>query len=155
MELSFWLRVDPQAFPNMPRIHLIVLFLTSCAIGVAGLAASVARATCGDWTVNVADPAVTAKSGGISGKAVVSVSTMLAPSNHEAMQVPCHGPNCRSAPHEPTPVAPVTSSRIDSGLLTVYCGFDSSMPEVCSPVANDGARPTKGFPLGIEHPPRV
>jgi hypothetical protein len=144
-----------QAFPNMSPFRVIVFLLSSCAIGAVGLAPHVARATCGDWTAQVAYPNVTPKAGGISRKALVPVSTMLAPSNHEPMRAPCRGPNCRSAPHEPAPVVPVTSTRIDSGLLAMDSEFDSLMPEVCSPVASDGARPTKGFPLGIEHPPRV
>jgi hypothetical protein len=139
----------------MLRYSAIVFLFAPCAIGLALLTSNTAVATCGDWTIHGAKTGIPKNIRFISDTVARPVTLLTAALNHETSRGPCHGPNCQSAPSQPAPVMPVTFPRIDSVMLAIRGAVGDSSAESCSSFAEDCARAVRGFPLGIEHPPRV
>jgi hypothetical protein len=127
---------------------LAVLAASACWI-LLTVTVSHAYASCGDWLEHSDRSATASKQNG---------DTLAAPgdiTNHSPAR-PCNGPFCSRVPKQPAAPAPVdissapAKSALHVGLVTLaeYMRRTNIAGEIA-------ARPAKGFPASIDHPPRA
>jgi len=112
---------------------------------------TVASASCGDW---LADP---------SHSMAVAIPTSQEPADiperladRAGGPAPCHGPLCRQAPDQPAPPLPATISvRIDKLGIAAPPAVDDPEARQFGLSPESEAHSARGFPLRVEHPPRV
>lgn len=109
---------------------------------------SVANASCGDW---LADPG---HSMAVADQTPVGISDGQA--NLVSGRAPCDGPYCRKAPDQPAPPVPLIIS-IQTEKLGISAPSAASISEVrrFGVLRESNAHPATGYPLRVEHPPRV
>jgi hypothetical protein len=116
----------------------------------------VTYASCGDWLEH--DPIALGRVAVDRSTAgpLSAIGTNLKADDKGMPLVPCNGPFCRQAPPLPdAPAAPVAQwSTVEHAVLSgSSTGVSISRPDLL--VNNEDARPAKGFPTRIDHPPRV
>jgi hypothetical protein len=147
---GFPLRVGSQMLVNVFSVRRSCLTATIVAcLGVA-LSNQTAEASCGDWLAGHQGPAVTQTNGAGSPEFAQTEPVSNVP------VAPCHGPSCRSNPELPiTPApAPELPTHRDAGALCRLLGVAGGLEFEPFPAVADAAA-ASGYPLAIEHPPRV
>jgi len=115
-------------------------------------AAPSASASCGDW---LADPAHAmqqqAASSSTPAEAPVRIGTQ-----RPTGKPPCSGPLCRQTPGAPAPPVPVTTSlRVEKLTIAARSPASDPVARQFGRARESDARADRGFPLRVEHPPRV
>jgi hypothetical protein len=131
------------------RSALAVLFAVAM---VAGLA-SFAQASCGDWLANP-DPSMASHAATPAAQQASGKGQTLATKSH--LPAPCNGPICGKAPDAPSPAVPATVlDRMDRISIALHAA-DGDLASGRFGFSSDwDARPLKGFPSRLEHPPRA
>jgi hypothetical protein len=118
-------------------------------VSFSAVTASDATASCGDWLAHPSRP---------HSEAPDHRDNKIRRSQAAMPLIPfqCDGPHCRQAPALPSPTAPVTTlPQVDKPVLAVHpVSWDANQP--CDDIGITlDARPLRGHPARIDHPPRV
>jgi hypothetical protein len=132
-----------------------ILFLRALPIVAACAAFSVpaeqAFATCGDWLAHPATESADAAMP-IADTASRAADPQESSSHRRS---PCHGPSCGRGPHAPLAPAPAPSISAGNDLACgIGLGWQSCETTRLDARTLDAANPRRGFPFGIDRPPR-
>jgi hypothetical protein len=136
------------------RTVLLVVAVSLLALGGAAGSPN-AVASCGDWLSHASGTATRPVSEKSTRRhdAVVRLTDASTPTK---LRVPCRGHFCGQAPSRPmTPSTPVTSTAVPEPALLCSSVAVRTYRLPDSMTAALEARPTKGFPTRIDHPPRA
>ena len=118
-----------------------------------------AVASCGDWLAHP-DGSHSSAQRSMSddqrnADSAASVGGTFA-SNKDSIPLPCDGPSCRRAPSRPVPVIPPSNvSATDKLLLAGHDVVREPLSRWTFTTGDSSAHAIRGFPVGIEHPPRA
>ena len=128
------------------RIRSLLTALAVCVVG--SFFASSAFASCGDWLADHSEEQIAP--GGVASP--LGSYDPESPTQHS----PCRGPGCRNAPdspHGPVPASELKLQRLDMAVWGSQAPSNSGQSSYHDFEAF--ARVLRGYPMGIEHPPRA
>jgi hypothetical protein len=141
--------------PSFWRRALVSAFAFTLVAGVA----SFASASCGDWLANpghsMGKTAMGKTAMGKTAHANQPAESSQPLASRTPAKPPCDGPMCQKAPVAPSPAVPATVlERADKNGVSLHTvANDLSAWQFGS--SDWDARPSKGFPFRLEHPPRA
>jgi hypothetical protein len=130
-----------------------LVIVAAAVSAMLAMGAQSAIASCGDWLVHDRAPN---RPGVTSSQSANRMEfSFVARQQQTTLPVPCGGPNCQRAPLQPVvPASPgITLSFSELAVLVAPAAW-MVITQPDSAIADTSARPTKGFPLRIDHPPR-
>ena len=129
-----------------------MLLRFSTIVAICLIAASQARATCGDWLAHPDDSKASAADGNRAGAGEGAIeSTAPAP-----QPCPCRGPSCGEQPDAPAAPVPPHVQTVADQLANLARSTSDDVAEGESALRwRENASPTAGYLRRIEHPPRV
>jgi hypothetical protein len=120
------------------------------------LFAPAVHASCGDWLAHPPAAVLSVEALATSGRGGGPTDGVLYHYRHLTGRQPCQGPACGKAPEHRPPAVPTGDSGQTEHLGLAVHAITTAPTCPPSPISVElEARPVRGFPARIDHPPRI